>query len=566
MKNFFFFIVFLFVVMSAHAQTWLWGKGLKNGNAEGYSLSIDSHYNLLQTGSFFSSLTFGVDTLVSFSNGDGDMYIVKYDSIGNVIWVRQSKGVNDGFAGCFGNSSAFDKAGNVYVTGAFNDTVYFGNVKVKPTNGARLDEAVFTVKYNSNGKVDWVKQSSTSPNVGENEGYSVSTDSWGNVYVAGIFSDSISFDTCKLHTLALQSNVFLVKYDSNGNVLWARQANTGIHSAWAYSVATDLSGNAFMSGMFGDTVFFGANKLIAPANAESFLVKYDSSGNVLWARQDNNSGGSVGNYVATDNNGNSFVTGYFLDSISFGTFAFNSQQLQDIFLVKRGPSGNVLWAKAGKILDSNKWTGFYLATDNVGGVYLTGGGEVVKSLYRRILFDTVTLIVYDSSGFDGASILVKFDNLTGKAMCGSIVPGGGDDQNSVAVDPTGLYCYLGGDLAANVIFGQDTLYDALTNEAPFIARWQPCMSTVGVNELVATSESVKVYPNPSNGEFTVLLQNVHDKSQIRVYNTLGEEVYAGQLNSQTTQVNINSATTGLYLYRVTGRTGEKIADGKLLIR
>ena len=80
---------------------------------------------------------------------------------------------------------------------------------------------------------------------------------------------------------------FIVKYDSSGNVKWAKQSKyTGDHSDDInVSNATDGFSNAFVTGDFQDTVSFGSYTLMGGINADFYLVKYDSSGNVKWAKQ-----------------------------------------------------------------------------------------------------------------------------------------------------------------------------------------------------------------------------------------------------------------------------------------
>src|ERR1044072_3465408 len=111
----------------------------------------------------------------------------------------------------------------------------------------------------------WAKTSTANS---YSQGNSVCVDKWGNVYVAGYFADtSITFGSITLpytNTQTQYSNLFLVKYDELGNVIWAKKVGGGqLTYNRAQSVAVDDSGNVFITGVFGDTIVFGSTQLIS---------------------------------------------------------------------------------------------------------------------------------------------------------------------------------------------------------------------------------------------------------------------------------------------------------------
>ena len=245
-----------------------------------------------------------------------------------------------------GLSIATDASGNVFVTGYFaSPTITFGTTTL--TNAGQYD--IFLVKYDGTGNVLWAKSAG---GTGGDEGWSVSTDASGNVFATGVFSSpTITFGTTTLTNAGIAA-IFIVKYDGAGNVLWAKSAG-GIGGDGGYSVATDVAGNVFATGVFSSpTITFGTTTLTNTSGgyADIFLVKYDGIGNVLWAK---NAGGTVDDYgwsAATDVSGNVFVTGYFTSAtITFGTTTLINNSfagMEDIFLVKYDGAGNVLWAKS----------------------------------------------------------------------------------------------------------------------------------------------------------------------------------------------------------------------------
>ncbi len=157
-------------------------------------------------------------------------------------------------------------------------------------------------------------------------GYSVAVDASGNSIVTGsVASPTLTFGTYTLTNST--TNVFLSKFDLNGNVLWAR-CSTGLVTAAGNSVAYDASGNAYIAGYFkaNPTITFGVCTLTISgtccANTNAFLVKYDAAGNALWAKSTNGiygKGYSVSTYSA-----DVFVTGVMGFTITIGTYTLST--------------------------------------------------------------------------------------------------------------------------------------------------------------------------------------------------------------------------------------------------
>jgi len=91
---------------------------------------------------------------------------------------------------------------------------------------------------------------------------------------------------------------------------------------------------------------------------------------------------------------------------------------------------------------------------------------------------------------------------------------------------------------------------------------------LGVDEVKSNSEEVKVWPNPSNGVFTVEQESEKENEVIEVYNELGEKVYSNELLARNYQfvIDLSSQPEGIYLYRILSGKGEALAAGKLIIQ
>lgn len=85
---------------------------------------------------------------------------------------------------------------------------------------------------------------------------------------------------------------------------------------------------------------------------------------------------------------------------------------------------------------------------------------------------------------------------------------------------------------------------------------------------IANKGGFTIYPNPSNGKFTIESTSDDSKSLVEVYDMLGEKIYTQTLNpnKDNTQLDLGSKASGIYLYRVLGENGEQISEGKFIIQ
>jgi hypothetical protein len=153
----------------------------------------------------------------------------------------------------------------------------------------------------------------------------------------------------------------------------------------AMAVATDVAGNVYATGKFDKTATLGSLSLTSnPANVSGntdiWVAKLDPNGNFLWAEGIGGAGADAGTALQLDAAGNLYVAGYFGDNTDLdpttdfdpgpGTANLTSAGHGDAFLLKLGPTGNYLWARA-----MGSWTGDgarNLAVDSSGNAYLTG--------------------------------------------------------------------------------------------------------------------------------------------------------------------------------------------------
>ena len=119
------------------------------------------------------------------------------------------------------------------------------------------------------------------------------------------------------------------------NWLWANRAG-GVDLDEGWGIATDASGNSYVTGRFRDTATFGSTALTSSGEKDIFVAKLDPNGNWLWVKQAGGINMDIGYGIASDASGNSYVTGVFGSTATFGSTTLTSSGEGDIFVAKIG--------------------------------------------------------------------------------------------------------------------------------------------------------------------------------------------------------------------------------------
>ena len=336
---------------------WLKNFGGVSGDV-GTAVTVDGQGNIILTGYFDSTMTVGSYTLQSA--GFDDIFIVKLDPNGNPLWAVQAGGTYFDEA----YNIATDKTGNIYVTGVFSRTAVFGSVSLQSYGSAD----VFAAKYNPGGKLIWVRQAGS-----QNYDYAngIAVDNEDNVIITGSYSGSIYFGGDISVGGNSYSDIYTAKYDSAGNLLWAYgEGNEGYYNQ-GLAVSTDNNNNVLVTGTFGGTVSFGRNTVTSIGTQDLFLMKYNAAGNVLWAKQAGGLNQyTASNDVAIDNNNNIYITGQFSGATSFGKMNVFCSTQADIFIAKYDTGGNAIWVSQDSLYDYNY--GQSISLDNSSNISLSG--------------------------------------------------------------------------------------------------------------------------------------------------------------------------------------------------
>jgi len=492
-------LVLCSIALFAQNVDWFWAKQAGGINDDrGYSIAVDDNGNSYITGDFKEGATFGTTTLTS--SGDSDIFVAKLNSNGNWLWAKQAGGTSYDYS----HSIAVDANGNSYVTGYFEGSANFGTTTL--TSSGYID--IFVAKLDSNGNWLWAKQAG---GINDDYGYSIAVDAYGNSYVTGFFEGSATFGATNL-TSSGDFDIFVAKLDINENWLWAKQAGGTIYD-YGLSIAVDDNGNSYVTGDFySSSCSFGTTTLTSSGVDDIFVAKIDYNGNWLWAKQAGGTGLDFGSSITVDDNGNSYVTGYFSYSATFGTTTLTSSGVDDIFVAKLNSSGNWLWAK--KAGGTSYDEGYSITVDANGYSYITGEFD------GSATFGTTTLTSSGSLDIFVAKIDHNGNWLWAKRAGGSYV----DFCYSIAVDANGN-SYVTGRFSGCATFGATTLTSSGVYEYDIFVAKVGEVNSINLPDIISFNGIRSIYPNPFNPLTTIDYEiSMPADVKIEVYNNRGQLV------------------------------------------
>ncbi len=397
-----------FLVKYNPSGTPLWARNalaLAAGvNIYGMSVATDQNNNVFETGYYNDSIAFGAFHLTA-KTAPNNSYLVKYDPSGNVLWAKSptyaSKPVNNP-----ASSVATDKQNNIWVTGTFRDTVLFGKDTV---TSQEID--MFLVKYGPTGNVIWARAPFPKNGSSSMYGTAVAVDDSGNAYVAGSFTDSVKFGAITIVTNPINTNIYIVKYDSSGNVKWAKDIPATPGGVYPTPVTVDNTGNVYVAAQFSNvSLTLGPSVVTDGASpcSNSLVVKYDNNGNILWATCARYVSADevcviVESSLATDRCNNLYWSGVCSDTFSVGKVnitvplcAGASPSRPFGYIIKLDSNGTALGG-AGIANQTTQYLSNGLAVDSFSRVFYDGAFTAPASLVIGI--DTMKRYLSDATSF-----------------------------------------------------------------------------------------------------------------------------------------------------------------------
>ena len=532
--------------------------------------------------------------------------VAQAQAVPEVSWAMQFQGNS-----AEKNIIASDASGNVYVTGNFSGTVDFGDITLTSTGTAD----VFVAKVDASGTVLWAEKFEMTEELSLGQSTDIATDASGNVYTIGTFWGTVAFGSVTL--TSDYQDVFVVKQDASGAVLWVSKfVSAGTN--YAKGITVDTQGNIYTTGSFsGYTATFGDIELTrystGTIHEDTFVVKQNASGEVLWAKNFGATGNSGQNFVysrggiTTDTAGNVYITGEFFGIADFDGTTIDGSSV-DTFITKIDTSGEVIWAKrfGGPSAALSSSFGLDITVDAAGNVYVTGQfrGELnigTTTLTTPYVFtppngdnpvDSIFVLKTDSSGNplwgkgfidtagtgEGAGRSIAVDtpgnvyvtgNFEGIYGFGSVfLTSDGNDAFVLKMNSSGVVVWAerfgstGSDEGKSITLGTNGSLYVAGNFQNTVDFGDTTLTALGYSDVFLVkldennlsvgqnlSKEWKVYPNPVKDILTIELPEAMQGLTLEVFNMLGQKVKEFILLDNIQHLDLSELTQGIYLLK-----------------
>ena len=307
--------LFALVCLVSHvqlsAQGWQWQLDLLTNSAENFNaMACDNEGNVFVGVQFNNLLQVGSYSFQT--NPIEDVCVVKYDSLGNVIWA-------EAFGGLYSdqiNAMACDSAGNVFVVGHFTSELFYFNTSIAGSTG----RDIFIMRINADGTFGWIQ---TASNIWDEEATDVVVTQQGDIVVSGAANN-----TSVIAGMELISDLpdvfmqeFIAKFSNDGTPLWIRSAGATDYTSTAYSqscLALGLDGSIHLAIPRSGGLNFAGQELAGPAFNNTVILKWDGEGNPQWGWVGLSDGNDFLKDIAVDNQGRVYSVITTTMSSSFG--------------------------------------------------------------------------------------------------------------------------------------------------------------------------------------------------------------------------------------------------------
>lgn len=300
-----------------------------------------------------------------------DLFVLKFSPVGELIWVKTfaTLGYQDI------NDMVVDSEERLLVSAMFTETIDVdpGLEEIMLTGGESYYTQVFLC-LDLNGELLWYFADSEYGAVATN----INFDKDENIYLAGSLSNTLDVDPGPgVFILSASSDACIRKFDPNGNFLWAKKfGDDDIGNI--VDIAIDDANNLYFTGSFTGTLDFDpgplANERTSVGNYDSFITKWDESGNMIWYTA---IGGTEDDYtrvIELGNDGNLYLAGRFEGSCDFdggiGTAIGVSAGNSDAFVCKYDNDGNYVWSWNFGDIGYELWNMFEM--DSLDNLYVGG--------------------------------------------------------------------------------------------------------------------------------------------------------------------------------------------------
>ena len=506
-----------------------------------------------------------------FGGGLSDGYIAKFNPQGNLVWQTFLGGdQSDAIGGL-----DIDQNNNVYVVGwTYSDNNIATTGVFQQTNAGQGD--LMIAKYSPDGIKIWGTYygtnqpeteiaSNVKPETIGNYFNNISHDQNNHFYISAVSYGSNLGTANVFQQIQGNATNIISKFSDDGTRIWTTYY--GDNFLTRIRGLDSNSQNVYAAGDMQDCVppvnntYFGTSNGLYPTRKscqDSWVTKFDNFGQRIWSTYYGGSGGDrtiKASLVCS--NGKIFLSGI-SSSDDFITTAGSFQQTKNTFvapyLVQFNEDGTRNWGtyQGLSVVNNNLGNLSNITTDNNSGYFLNG----ITYLSQNI----ATSDAYKSSvEGDNEGFISKF-NANGEKIWGTYYGGENYEFNQIVHPYLDKFYVVGmtsstqqiatvGSLQPNIVM-QDFANSARINI--YIAHFEP--NTFNNNTFDHTN--VGIYPNPSNGNFTVAIKNGLDVNcKLELYDVVGKKIHQQNISTTETYINTNGLSNGIYLIKLINSVG-----------
>jgi hypothetical protein len=373
-------ILLLFVSLQltnvVRGQFLQWAHSVSGVQAEqAFATAVDQQGAVYSVGSFVLTVDFdpGPGASNVTSNGSSDAFVQKLNGDGSYGW---GYGLGAGGADQ-ALAVAVDADGNVVITGRAS-----GTFDLDPTAGVQMVTSantsfdVFVIKLSTDGVFLWGRLFGAN---GNDAGQGIAIGPGGTIFTTGYVTGIADLDPGPgvVSTGGFgQQDIFVHQLDASGLFVWGHVVG-GNANDQAYGCAVDQNGDVFLTGEFRTTVDFDPGpavlSLISGGAEDAFAMKWNGTGDVLWAHRFGGTGSERSRAVAVGPDGGPVFTGRITSVTDFdpGAAVLNlpGSFQEPSFLLKLTEAGDFQWAF---LLTSFLNEGRSVAVDGLNNIHTCG--------------------------------------------------------------------------------------------------------------------------------------------------------------------------------------------------
>ncbi len=524
-------IIFFLLPFTSFSQLQIEWQQCYGGSNDDYARSI------IQDGNGYKIIgyTTSNDGDISYNHGSGDYWLIKIDSIGNLLWEKTYGGSLGEYVatGFYSNGS-----NDVFLVGASSSSDY--DISYNPYPDAVVN--FWIVKTDSIGSIIWDRI--VGNNVGNAYGMSGASTSDGGVVVTG----NITSNGGDITNYYGGYDVWVIKLDGSGDTEW--DFTLGSTTSEFVNAITQTSDDGYLIGAYGTPQGGGNIDCItqSTSNPDAILFKIDNNGNEQWQQCYGGSGhdGIVGLLETED--------GYLISS--FG--GSDDGDLEgsgwhgesDIWLIKTDFEGSIIWQKCYGGSESEYAETLFNTAD---------GGFIVFGTTYSFNGDIV-----GNQSYPGNPIIWVFKiSSIGELLWQQCIGGFADEQINLGVIQKSDYNYVvagemtnspSGDVDCGNISGEGSNY------------WVFELSDTTVNIVDKTKIDVIVYPNPANTVLNIGFPDVYNShnTTVEIVDVNGKTILILERVSGSTQLDIKRINRGFYILKI--QNDRTILTKKIIIQ